>query len=135
MVLTRPITNITLNNSEDGLELIQPDENIIDSVNYVDALIGESFNRINSEWVWSNQLSPNSLNLSKKEIDKENVQEKEDEKEEVININLPEETKENKIIDKSSFINTFLIAFSISALFSFLILKLKKKIDRKFDFP
>ena len=135
LVLIRPITNITLNNSEDGLELIQPNQNIISSVNYVNASLGESFNYINSEWVWSDQPSPNSLNLSKKEISEEYIQEKEDENDEIININLPKETKENKIINKSSFINTFLIAFSISILFSFLILKLKKKIDRKFDFP
>ena len=135
LVLIRPITNITLNNSEDGLELIQPDQNIIDSVDYINASIGESYNYINSEWTWSDQPSPNSLNLPKKEIKEENVEEKEDEKKEIININLPEETKENKIIDKNNFINVLLTAFSISILFSFLILKLKKKMKRKFDFP
>ena len=130
LILTRPITKITLNNSEDGLELIQPNQNIISSVDYTNAPLGESYNYISFEWVWSDRLSPNSLNLSKKEIEedvqKENDEEKVKEEETIININNPGEIKENKIIDKDNFINIFLIAFSASIFFSFLILKLKK---------
>ena len=138
LVLTRPISGITLNNSEDGLVLIQPNQNIISSVNYVNAPLGESYNHIDSEWIWSDQPTPSATNLSRKETteeekeakDKENIQEKE----EIININNPEKTKEEKIIDKNNFVNVFLIAFLISIFFSFLILKLKTRIEENLIF-
>jgi len=134
LVLIRPITNITLNNSEDGLELIQPNQNIISTVNYINAPLGESYNYISSEWVWSDQPSPNDLNLPKKETEKkaqkEDYEERTQEKETIININSPEKIIEKKIINKDNFINVFLIAFLISILFSFLILKLKKNMGK-----
>ena len=137
LVLTRPITNITLNNSEDGLELIQPNQNIISTVNYANAPLGESYNYIDSEWVWSNQQSPSATNLPKKEISKEKGSEEEEniqEKEETININSPEERKEEKIIDKDNFISVLSVGFFISVLFSFLILKLKIRVEENLIF-
>jgi len=136
LILTRPISGITLNNSEDGLVLMHPNGNIISSVNYVNAPIGESFNYINFERVWSDQLSPNSFNLSKKEpeievFEESNIKEtveKNTEKEQVVHINNIEGNIENKIIDKNNFINILLIALSTSILSSFLILKIKKKL-------
>lgn len=43
LILTRPETKIILNNNADGLKLIQPDGNIVDSVNYEKALLGQSY--------------------------------------------------------------------------------------------
>ena len=136
LVLTRPISGITLNNSEDGLVLIQPNQNIISSVNYINAPLGESFNYINFERVWSDQLSPNSSNLPRKEAEKEtteenaikNIPEEDPEKDKTIHINNLEGDIEGEIIDKNNFVNVFLIALSTSILFSFLILKLKKNL-------
>jgi hypothetical protein len=63
LVLWRPISKITLNNSGDGLKLIQPDGNIADTVNYEKAKQGESFNRIGSKWTWSDTLTLGALNI------------------------------------------------------------------------
>ncbi len=67
-VLLRLITKITLNNDGDGLKLIQPDGNIIDSLNYEKAPKGQSYNRTsqnsgNPDWVWSINLTPGSENI------------------------------------------------------------------------
>ena len=64
LVLWRPISKITLNNSGDGLKLIQPDGNIADIVNYEKAKQGESFNRVQSKWTWSDTLTPGALNIT-----------------------------------------------------------------------
>lgn len=63
LVLPRLETKITLNNNGDGLSIIQPNGKIIDSVSYENAPQGQSYNRINSEWVWSATLTPGSVNI------------------------------------------------------------------------
>jgi len=63
LVLKRPESKITLNNSGDSLNLIQPDSNVIDELIYEKAFQGESFNRINGQWVWSNALTPGAPNI------------------------------------------------------------------------
>jgi len=63
LVLSRPITKITLNNDGDGLNLIQPDGKIIDTATYEKAPQGESYNRIDSKWSWSTTLTPGSANI------------------------------------------------------------------------
>jgi len=62
LVFDRPTTKITLNNSQDGLLLIQPNGNIVDNVNYEKALQGQSYNRTADNWVWSNSLTPGQAN-------------------------------------------------------------------------
>ena len=62
LVLSRPTSKITLNNSGDGLNLIQPDGKMTDKVNYEKALRGQSYNRVGSKWTWSNALTPGSTN-------------------------------------------------------------------------
>ncbi len=62
LVFYRPTTKITLNNDGDGLNLIQPDGKIIDSVNYEKAPRGQSYNRAESGWVWSAILTPDRVN-------------------------------------------------------------------------
>jgi hypothetical protein len=58
LVLSRPITKITLNNSGDGLKLSQPNGKIIDEANYEKAPRGQPYNRTESGWAWSNILTP-----------------------------------------------------------------------------
>ncbi len=76
LVLTRPVSKITLNNDGDGLKLTSPDGKIADSVEYIKAPKGQSFNRIESSWIWSDVLTPGSLNknpfkISEKESETE----------------------------------------------------------------
>ena len=63
LVLLRPDSKITLNNSGDGLNLIQPDGKIIDSIGYENAPRGKSYNRTETGWVWSSTLTPDGANI------------------------------------------------------------------------
>lgn len=63
LVLLRPETKITLNNSGDSLSLIQPDGKIRDSVNFGKAPLDQSYNRTPSGWFWSTSLTPGSANI------------------------------------------------------------------------
>ncbi|MBZ9572869.1 lamin tail domain-containing protein [Patescibacteria group bacterium] len=63
LVFPRPETKITLQNSGDGLELLNPNGEVIDKVNYGKAPLGQSFNRTLSGWVWSTTLTPGKANI------------------------------------------------------------------------
>jgi len=62
IVLSRPETGITLNNSGDTLELKNPSGKITDSVNYGKASAGESYSKIDNNWNWTPILTPGSKN-------------------------------------------------------------------------
>lgn len=63
LVLSRPTTKITLNNSGDGLFLLQPDNEIVYEVAFEKALRGESYNFSAAAWAWSPTLTPGSANI------------------------------------------------------------------------
>ncbi len=63
LVLKRPDTKIMLNNDEDSLNLVLPNEKITNSVSYINALKNQSYNNINSNWQWSTTKTPNSANI------------------------------------------------------------------------
>ncbi len=63
LVLSRTESKITLNNDGDGLNLIQPDGKIVDSVFYEKAPRGQSYNKTPAGWVWSTILTPGSANI------------------------------------------------------------------------
>jgi len=63
LVFSRPTTKITLNNDGDSLKLIQPDGKIINEVNYEKAPRGGSYNRTESGWSWSTNLTPGAVNF------------------------------------------------------------------------
>jgi len=76
LVLSRPTTQITLNNSGDGLRLVKPDGEIADSVDYGKSLQKQSYNRTGSGWTWSESLTPGTLNIILEEKSKETNLEK-----------------------------------------------------------
>jgi len=63
LVLKRPETKITLNNSGDRLELLSPASEIIDSVFFKNAPRAKSYNRTSSGWNWSLNLTPGKKNV------------------------------------------------------------------------
>jgi len=63
LVLSRPTTKITLNNSNEGLLLIKPDGDILDKVTYEKAPRGQSYNRTESGWAWSTILTQGAANI------------------------------------------------------------------------
>ena len=80
LLFLRPQTKITLNNDADGLNLIQPNGTITDSVIYTKAKLNQSYNRMNNNWTWSSTLTPGWKNIvsdtenSAKENSVENAQ-------------------------------------------------------------
>ena len=62
LVLSRPNTKITLNNDSDGLQIINGGI-VVETVEYAKAPKGQSFNRTESGWVWSKNLTPGSKNV------------------------------------------------------------------------
>ena len=131
LILSRKETKITLNNSGDGLNLIQPNNNLIDSVTYKKAFLGQSYSLTNSGWVWTATLTPGSDNIledSKAQEGKEKDEIKKDEaKEELAAVG-------KQVFEEGfSFFNVFLIALVLAIFSAIVILFLKKKI-KKFDF-
>jgi len=138
LVLARPQTKITLQNSGDTLNLIQPDGIIIDTITYRKAPLNQSYNRTESDWQWSTVLTLGSSNIiSTPQQSKEKIQEKETEikvsedkpladseikkKLAAIGEQIPESSKES--------LHTFLIALGIAVVSGILVLFLKKKFE------
>jgi hypothetical protein len=131
LVLNRPTTKITLNNDSDGLNLVQPNGNILDKVYFEKAPIGESYNRIDNSWAWSSNLTPGLENIipaerSEKEDQTENIQEK---GLAAISEFLVTDNEPAKETDKFNFI--LLSALGISVLSGITIIFLKKKLKKE----
>ena len=67
LVLSRPETKITLNNTGDGLNLINPNKEIVDSVDFGKASLNQSYSKISSGWVWNSNLTLGEKNIIPKE--------------------------------------------------------------------
>jgi len=141
LVFSRPTTKITLNNDGDGLNLIHPDGKIIDSVTYEKAPRAQSYNRIDSNWAWSNVLTPGSTNIIPKSVvetketttlekEIEEAAPKEERKEGIkpeqelaaIGKQIPEE--------KSNFFSILPIALALAIFSGIIILTIKKQINK-----
>ena len=135
LVISRPITKITLNNDGDGLNLIQPNGKIIDSVTYEKAPRGQSYNRIDSQWTWNNVLTPGSANVIPKSVAEEKIKES-GPKEEIKEKIKPEQELAaiGKQIseEKTNFFSIPLIAVAI-AIFSGVIIFILKKQMKNLD--
>ena len=139
LVIYRPETKITLNNSGDGLELLNPSGEIVDKINYEKASLGQSFNRILRGSLWSTTLTPGKENIITQEETlktghSEDFKEKEDQKAEnsqksssfekislaKIEENLPKSS--NSLI-------VLMIAFGIAISSAIVVLIIKKKTE------
>lgn len=63
LVLLRTETKITLNNTEDGLNILWPTGEVVDSASYEKAESKQSYNKTDSGWVWSSIQTPGSKNI------------------------------------------------------------------------
>ena len=126
LLLPRPETKITLQNSGDVLELLNPIGEVVHKANYPKAPIGQSFNRTLSGWAWSESLTPGETNITTQpEIPKSDSSETSKQKEESekalarIGDELPKSS--NPLI-------VFLIALTIAISSGIIVLFLKKRI-------
>ncbi|MCP6719283.1 MAG: lamin tail domain-containing protein [Patescibacteria group bacterium] len=141
LVLFRPTTKITLNNSGDKISLIQPNGNILDSVNYEKAPREQSYNFIDGKWLWSITPTPGSINIITSPKASEVKKEKEFQKEALVGSSetqTPKETKRQlasvreQITGKDiKFLNVALIALSLALPSGIIILFFKKRLIRK----
>jgi len=130
LILSRPTSKITLNNDSDGLNFIQPDGKIIDSINYQKAPQGESFNRTESGWIWSKTLTSGAANVTPRPASK--IKESEAPKEEVIpekeNLSGKELAAIGEQIPRGTF-SPLLIGLSIAIFSGIIILTLKRRTE------
>jgi hypothetical protein len=63
LVLKRPDTKIMLNNDQDGLNLLTPDKKVVNSVSFVTAPLGQSYNKTSGSWQWSLTPTPGNKNI------------------------------------------------------------------------
>jgi len=53
LVLSRAETKIMLNNDTDGIKLLNPNKEVLDSVSFTSAPLGQTYNKFSGGWVWS----------------------------------------------------------------------------------
>lgn len=135
LILKRPETKIVLQNSGDGLELLNPNNEIIDQVSSGKAPQGQSFNRTLNGWFWSETLTPGKENIINQTAKEESLENKSQTKDDEgvseikklsqagISQNLPEMKNSNSLL---IFISALLIAF-ISALIVWFLKKFQIK--------
>ena len=63
LVFKRPDTKIMFNNDNDGLNLLTPNKKIVDTINFISAPLGQSYNKTSSGWKWSATLTPEAVNI------------------------------------------------------------------------
>ena len=121
--ITRPESKITLNNSGDGLELLNPNKKIIDSVDFGKAQTGIAYIKTSNGWKWD---IPMSNKETSKTVSRDNLYENEN-KEKI-------SPKEETIIDltqgnKSSGISLFITAMLIAAISAIAFIIVKNKLE------
>ena len=61
-VIDKEISGISLNNTADSAKLYHPDATLVDSVGYEECKEAQSYNLIDSEWIWSDEPTPGHEN-------------------------------------------------------------------------
>jgi hypothetical protein len=140
LVLRRPITKITLNNDGDGVKLTGPDGKIVDEISYQKAEEGKSYNRTESGWIWSKNLTPGAQNINPISTPtSEQKPEKEETQKAIEEINkkelaaVEEQIRKNEPIVEEKKYFTLLIALIIAIFSGIIILILKRKLDSKIE--
>jgi len=140
LVLKRPITKITLNNDGDGVKFTGPDGKIIDEISYQKTEEGKSYNRTESGWIWSGNLTPGAQNINQAVAQMpEQKPEKEETQKTIEEINkkelaaVEEQIPKNELIveEKRSF--PLSIALIIAIFSGIIILTLKRKLNSKIE--
>ena len=131
LVFTRPTTKIVLNNTGDRLTLLNPGKEISDAITYAKSPNGQSYNRINNEWQWSNALTPGLTNIIKN-VTMEKTKESANNlsrnilEDKLITAALNREPKQSKSF-LFAFLTALIIAFILTTIFLFLKTRLNNK--------
>jgi len=63
--IDKKVSGVSLNNNGDAVKLYQPDDNLLAKVEYKTCQEGQSYNLINGQWVWSDEVTPGKENILK----------------------------------------------------------------------
>ena len=63
LIFKWPQTKIMLNNDQVGLILLTPNKKVVDSVNFLKAPLGKTYNKVNLGWQWSTTSTPGTKNI------------------------------------------------------------------------
>lgn len=136
LVVSRPVSKMTLNNDGDAIKIIQPNGKMVDFVEYKNAPRGESYNLTETGWFWSKNLTPGATNVIASQISGEatiNLEEKYSKKESNSDIKIEKglaavsEPIEKAEISKSFLV--FLVATSTAIFSGVIIFFLKKSVQ------
>lgn len=131
LVLTRPQSKITLQNTQDGLELLNPGGQVIQSISYSSAKQGQTYSRVNNNtWYWSQIPTPGSVNHLPPKIQNSNISSSTDKNQTAAFLNLS--SSETKKLDQSKTSQNkkwpiFLVAILIAFVSSIIVFSLAKK--------
>jgi len=138
LVILRPETSIILNNDADSLNLIQPNNAIIDAVSYEKAPRAQSYNLTSSGWFWSEKPTPENDNIieQKKEEPKKLIIKESTNKPESKEILKDSEKMIASVVEPTTktnnqFLKVFLTALIFAVFSSIAILMLKKVINKR----
>lgn len=123
LILTRPEAKITLNNSGDGLELLNPQKEIIDSVDFGKAQNGIAYIKTSSGWQWEGQKSAQAKPQQISSAVRQTASALPVENKENIEIDLSQKNKEAKS-------PVFLTGLLIAVFFSITYFTILKKINK-----
>lgn len=146
LLLPRAETKITLQNNGDGLELLNPDNEVVHKVNYEKTPQGQSFNRTLADWLWSSTLTPGKENIITELTEAQSLEVETDENKkssdlkDISQARLPDgqampagrQAKIDETLPATS--NTliiFLVALSLALFSVIIVLFIKKKIETK----
>lgn len=63
LVLSRTETKIMLNNDTDGIKLLNPNKEVLDSVSFTSAPLGQSYNKLSDGWAFSSTPTKGAVNI------------------------------------------------------------------------
>jgi len=127
LVLFRSLTKITMNNSKDKLFLIQPNEEIIDSVAYEKAPQNQSYNKTGLNWSWSNTLTPGKANILPQKPLSEDIKDRYSDKPLIEKQTAEVGKKSSPPANTNSGFNIFLSAIILAVFSATAVLILKRK--------
>lgn len=130
LVFKRPDTKISLNNSGDTLNLILPNNKLIDSVSFTKAPLNQSYNKINSNWIWNTNLTKGMPNIVLADLPKLKNSDNNNNVSQENLATLSQALNENKIENKNPWI-LFFITILVAIILSIVILVIKLKLKNK----
>lgn len=120
LTLFRPDTKITLNNSGDGIELLNPSGKVVDSVDFGKAETGIVYIRTGSSWKWDMQESVGQKSAPVLAAAAEALPEIQPKTKQEVEINLSSESQKSNL-------SVYLTALFVALLFSLIFFVLLKK--------